>query len=129
MNNNRWGKPSTTQHYYHYSFWEDVRNGILDKRCESEKIEEAKVILGKPNKFLQLGRKMIRQWPQCTRQYLTDKSMNRRAYIGASVCNFAKGCTEREVRLAWWELNEKQRKDANLIADILLEEFECLRRV
>lgn len=129
MNNNRWGKPSTSQHYFHFSFWEDVRNGLLNKRCESSGIDRAKSVLGRPNIFLRHGKKMLKCWPQCTTQYLTDKSINRRAYLGATVCNFAHGSTEREVRIAWWELTPTQRKNANDVADILMKEFECQRRV
>lgn len=129
MNNNRWGKPSTSQYYYHFSFWEDARNGLLSKRCQNEGIELAKKVLSSKRLFLNQGKKMIKSWPQCTQQYLTDKSVNRRAYLGASVCNFTHGSTEREVRLAWWELTQKQREEANSVADLLLEEFECQRRV
>jgi hypothetical protein len=72
---------------------------------------------------------VIKNWKYSCEHNLTDKSQNRRAWLGHAACAMAFQCPEDIVREAWSYLTEEQQRAANKQADYAIEEWECLRGI
>lgn len=68
---------------------------------------------------------VINEWPNSCEHNLSDKSQNRRAWVGHAACALAFRCPEDLVRKAWSNLTDQQRIDANAAADVAIGEWEC----
>ena len=62
-------------------------------------------------------RRVTIEWPIETEHVLTDASISHRAWLGQSACNIYADVKEDETREAWGYLTEKQRREANRVAD------------
>lgn len=72
---------------------------------------------------------VAREWSFSCEHNLTDKSQNRRAWIGHAACALAFRCPEDIVRAAWSRLSEDQQNAANDKADEAIRRWECQRGV
>lgn len=115
------------QIFHHYSKWEDWKAGMWRK--ESKENEE--IYLGKAipliSDHLLYGSWMMRvieEWPFACEQNLTERGLNRRAWIGHAAVCLAINCPEYITRMAWWHLTEEQQKEANKQADLAIKEWE-----
>ena len=63
-------------------------------------------------------------WEYSTEHFLSNTSINRKAYIGHSACCIYKGYPEYLVRQAWWELTEHQRTLADAEALKVIKQWE-----
>lgn len=89
----------------------------VSKDIEGE-IEDLAVIF--TGNHVEYGKAMIdvvNNWHYSLEHHLTDKSINQRAYIGHSACNFRFGWPEYLVRRAWHKLQPMQQVLANNEAD------------
>jgi hypothetical protein len=114
------------QVYEHYEKWEDFKNGMycLTSLKDEQQIIKAKKILSNTKLFKQVLEELIIKWPVSTAVNLTNKSINRRAWLGAAACSFKYGVTEVNTRNAWAELNDLQRFEANTVAEIIIKIYE-----
>jgi hypothetical protein len=114
------------QFYAHYNQWEDYLNGMYCSTSENDndQINKAKLVLSNPDLFKEILIRLIKKWPISSRVNLTNKSINRRAWLGAAACCFEYGVTEINTRQAWSELNDIQRFNANTIAEIIINHYE-----
>ena len=114
------------QFYITYEKWEDYNNGMycLTVGRDEYQIIRAKSILSNPEKFKEILFRLIDQWPISTKVNLTNKSINRNAWLGAAACSFEYGVTEINTRHAWAELNDIQRYKANEVADLIVKHYE-----
>jgi len=71
-------------------------------------------------------RKVITDWPYSCEHNLTNKTINRKAWIGHAAVALAIQCPEDIVRQAWGFLSEDQRMRANMQADMAIAEWERL---
>lgn len=55
-------------------------------------------------------------WRRTMLNSMTNMAINRRAFLGHCACQYKINCPEYIVRLAWKELTEQQRIDADKIA-------------
>lgn len=67
-------------------------------------------------------------WIISCENFLSNKSINRRAYLGHAACCFSYGWPEYLVRRAWWNLSEKQRKLADNKAEIAIKQWELKQK-
>lgn len=67
---------------------------------------------------------MLRDWPLAAEHNLTDRSQNRRAWVGQATCCHEDRVPESETRAAWWLLSTEQQAAANAVADKVIEEWE-----
>ena len=72
---------------------------------------------------------VAKEWHYSCEHNLTDKSQNRRAWIGHAAAALALGCPEDIVRAAWSELSERQQAEANAKADEAIRWWECQRGI
>ena len=107
------------QVFHPYQTWEGYKSGMYEpnKLGRDDRVMAAKQLLSNPEA---LKREMIRvtiEWPIETEHVLTDASISHRAWLGQSACNIYSDVKEDETREAWSYLTNKQRKDANSMAD------------
>jgi len=114
------------QFYSHYKNWEDYRNGLynLDKSHSEKEVENCKHLLKDSNEFLRTLEKVVKDWKICTKVNLTNRQINRNAWLGAVACNYKYKATETSVRIAWNSLSDKEKKEANSVADFIVRQFE-----
>jgi len=115
------------QIYAHYKEWEDYQNGMYEpttKDNEDKLVELAERLLKNPDKFYSVGLKMIGKWIVSANVNLTNKTSNRRAWIGQASCCFEYGVPEVLTRIAWGNLDAPERMKANAIADKIIKSFE-----
>lgn len=113
--------------YARYELWEDYQNGMYDKPPESKidmLVSAAKDILGDCERFELIGLQVISRWVVASAVNLTNRSENRRAWIGQSVCCYECEVPEILTRQAWAQLSESQRAKANKVADKIIKHFE-----
>ncbi len=113
--------------WHHYKRWEEYHHGMWRKVSKFEK----EIFLNKAIEFTGdaelYGEYMIEvaiNWKYSCEQNLTDKSINRKAWIGHAACCLAIKCPEYITRSAWWYLDNNQRIHANLNASIAIELWE-----
>lgn len=110
-----------------YDKWEDYNAGmysLLEPNDKQMKIQLSIKLLSNKYEFCNVMKMVSDKWVVSTAVNLTNKSINRRAWLGAAACCFAHGATEIITRIAWAMLTEKQQSDANAIADRFIIEYE-----
>lgn len=115
------------QVYYPYWEWEDYQYGMYDSVPDDEMITLiglARDLLSDPTEFDKEASDMVFNWPISATHNLTNKSINRRAWIGQATCCFALNVPEILTKLAWTELTTEQRNEANNIAQKIIEDYE-----
>lgn len=113
------------QIFYPYWDWECYLNGMY----ESQEVDEAKIDLAKnllENEcfFLKQGLEMVSDWPKSAAHHLTNKNINRLAWIGHATCCFSFKITEKLTRIAWGKMTEIDRFKANKIANKIILIYE-----
>lgn len=114
------------QEFYHYTLWEDFKNGMYDevKEGRSERVAQAVYLLSHTDLLYKQMSRVTNEWNYATRQNLTNKSINHQAFLGQTACNIWKGIKEDETREAWGRLTNDQRYKANKIADKVYDEWK-----
>ena len=72
-------------------------------------------------------RLVCREWTYSCENALTDKNLNRKAWLGHAACALAHGIPEDIVREAWKHLTDEQRTLANKQAENAIKEWEHIR--
>jgi hypothetical protein len=114
------------QFYSHYQKWEDYNNGMysLDKESSEKEIENCRCLLKDTKEFLFISEQVIKNWKICSKVNLTNRQINRNAWLGAVACNYKYKATEISVRIAWNSLSNEEKKQANSVADFVIRQFE-----
>ena len=105
--------------YHHYETWEDFTSGLwrdVTKEEERFLIDKSVQLLQSESETFFAMRNVLERWPFAAEQNLTNRSINRRAWLGQSACCYHFRAPEHLVRQAWWLLTEKERSKANQIA-------------
>ena len=92
-------------------FYENIKEGWTHEECE----KEFERILKNKNLFENILKKVIREWKHSCEHYLTNKSMNRLAWLGQAAVCYKSGVPSRYSG-AWFNLTEKEQEVANKIA-------------
>ena len=112
--------------YHHYETWEDYRNGMYneDKNGRRERVERAKEILADTDLLYRCMKRVTTEWTHATEQNLSNNIYGHRSFLGQTACNICAGIKEDETREAWGLITEEQRREANKVADRVIEEWE-----
>lgn len=113
------------QVFYHYTQWEDFKNGMYDEQKEgrTQRVQLAVRLLSNPKELYKNMKRVTNEWKYATEQVLTDMSINHQAFLGQAACNIWKGIKEDETREAWGLLTNEQRRKANAVADRVDDEW------
>lgn len=113
--------------YVPYWEWEDWKAGmwrkIENKKEESDYLLKAIGFTGDWVKYGTSMEEVINKWPNTMLNTLTNISANKRAFVGHCAVQLAIDCPEYITRMAWKELTEKQRVEADEIAQLLIDEW------
>ena len=111
---------------HNYKKWEDWKAGMYSNACDNIKdtISDSLELLSSPTDLHEAMMRVCNEWVYSSEHNLTDISINRQAWLGQAACCFNHGCPEQYTRLAWWSLSEKQRNEANTVADIVIQYYE-----
>jgi len=112
--------------FYPYNMWEDWQNGMYKTKVDNYDYLSSQCIdlLSNPLLFFEIGTKMINDWKISAIVNLTNLEQNRKAWVGQSSCCYYAGVPEYITCESWMRLSEKQRKDANNIADKIIKNYE-----
>lgn len=96
---------------YKAGFYNTTKEGMTEQECEQEYYN----LLTDEDLFRQTLEKIITEWKFSCEHYLTNKSMNRIAWLGQACLCYAKGIPS-VYRSGYYLLNEDQQLKANSIA-------------
>lgn len=110
--------------FHHHDFWEDYKNGLFKKRkTVQDNVTKSFLLLSDTHETNKWFSKLS-EWRYSTELNLSNKSINRQAWIGQAACCMAHGSNEDETKIAWYMLTDEQRSRANTIADYYILKFE-----
>lgn len=69
-------------------------------------------------------KKVVKTWRYSCEHNLSNKTQNRRAWLGHAACALAFDCPEDIVREAWKHLTQEQRDAADAVAEETIKEWE-----
>lgn len=92
-------------------FYQNTKEGWTHEECENEYIR----ILSNPILFDEILSKVCSEWKYSCEHYLTNKSMNRIAWLGQAAVCYESGIPSRYSG-AFYQLSEEQQIEANKIA-------------
>jgi hypothetical protein len=121
--------------YVPYWEWEDYLNGMWRSVSKDEEFDLLQKSIKFTSDWVNYGNSMsevIKAWPKTMINSMTNSSINKRAFLGHCAVQFKINCPEYITRAAWKELTDKQRFDADLIAqqhiDNWIKEYERKNR-
>lgn len=92
-------------------FYESKKQGMTDEECENEYVR----VLGDTALFASILEKVISEWKFSCEHYLTNRSMNRIAWLGQAAVCYHSGVPSKYSG-AWFKLTEQQQNEANEVA-------------
>lgn len=92
-------------------FYESTKDGMTHDECKQEYIK----ILSNQKIFAEILGKVITEWKYSCEHYLTNKSMNRIAWLGQAAVCYHSGVPSR-YSSAWFDIPEDIREKANATA-------------
>ncbi len=96
----------------------------VDKSAESTMLETAIKFTGNHILYGNSMRDVAFKWSNTMENHLTNKSINRRAFLGQCAVFYKHQIPEYIVRKAWKELSDEQRRLADLEAEKTIKEWE-----
>jgi len=115
------------QVYTPYTKWECYKNGMWSKVDVNSEQKMLQIAIGFTSDHVSYGsamREVVFAWENSMLNFLTNKSINRRAYLGHCAVSFKLGIPEYIVRMAWKHLTPKQQQLADLVAERTIKEWE-----
>lgn len=113
------------QYYRPYWTWEDWINGMWNKSNDEEALLEKAIKFTSDHVIYgNAMREVINEWPNTMLNSLTNKSINRRAFLGHCAACYKINCPEYITRRAWKLLTEDQRVSADLEAEKTIKQWE-----
>ncbi len=116
-------RSSIKQVFIPYWEWEDWINGMWGKGTGMQ-LQQAIEFTGDHVRYGEAMGEVIIAWPRTMINSLTNKSINRRAFLGHCAVCFKLGIPESVTREAWGLLTEQQRFDADAIAEKHIKHWE-----
>lgn len=96
---------------YRAGFYENTKEGWTHEQCE----QEFERILKNKELFEDILKKVIEEWKHSCEHYLTNKSMNRLAWLGQAAVCYSSGVPSRYSG-AWFNLTEEEQNITNNVA-------------
>lgn len=118
-------KHSIERIYHPYWMWEEVKFNMWGAVSNKfEMLEWAIEFTGDAEKYGSWMMKVVSDWNCSCEHNLSNKTQNRKAWIGHAACAYANKCPEDIVRKAWSHLSEDQQIKANKKADEAIAAWE-----
>lgn len=123
-----WRSPSQiVQVFHHFELCEEFSAGMWRSTSGDERISlmnaAANLMIDCPS-FLSAMLLAVRKWPNSCEANLSNRAVNRRAWLGHAGCCIATGSPEDVTRQAWHTLTQEQQDKANAAADEAIAAWE-----
>lgn len=118
----------TRRIYHPYWNWEDYKAGMwraVSKEDAEALLEEAITFTGDAETYGEYMQRVIVEWPVACEHNLTERSMNRLAWVGHAATALAIGAPEHITRQAWAFLTTQQQDAANAKAEQAVKDWEA----
>ena len=115
------------QIYHNYQKWEDYTNGMWRKETKEYENVYLKIAIeftGNNELYGTAMMEVIEKWKFTCEHNLTDKSINRKAFIGHCAVCYKLGIPEYITRMAWHHLTKEQQDKANKKAEFAIKQWE-----
>lgn len=113
--------------YYRYELWEDYKNGMYHTKTDgNEEIrkEQALILFKDKEKLYEAMKYVANNWKYAAETNMSNSSINYQAWLGqASNCYYS-GCSADETIKVWHMLTDKEREEANKVADKVYYEWK-----
>lgn len=109
--------------------WEEIRYnmwGTVESRRDY--LRRAIIFTGNHRLYGRYMQRVTKEWPRSCLNALTDRSINRKAWIGHAATALALRCPEDITRQAWSHLTHEQQALANRQADRAIQSWEVRYR-
>jgi len=114
--------------YHPFHEWEEVEANMWGEvKNRSAYLKKSIAFTSDHKKYGRFMLRVINEWPISCENALTDKNLNRRAWIGHAATALALACPEDITREAWGHLTNEQRTLANREADRAISIWEDAR--
>ena len=112
--------------YHPVHLWEEITQSNMWGEVDDRKamLQRAIEFTGDHKLYGSYMFRVIREWPYSCENALTDRMLNRKAWIGHAACAMAIGCPEDITRKAWGFLTYEQRTLANRQAATAIRQWE-----
>jgi len=111
--------------YHPYWDWEEIDfnmwGNVDDRKLW---LKRAIAFTSDHKKYGRFMMRVAKEWPISCENALTDRTINRKAWIGHAACALAIGCPEDITREAWGYLDYEQQLLANKEADRAIQFWE-----
>jgi hypothetical protein len=113
------------QYFSHFETWEDYKAGLYKTSCVDgpQKLSKSIDVLSDQKLFKSQAEMMFIEWPEATKNNLTNMGLNRLAWVGQATCCFSHKAPDFITKQAWWELADRDRDEANSTASEVIEEW------
>jgi len=119
----------TDRVYHPVNEWEEIEANMWGEVSNrSAFLKKAIAFTSDHKKYGRFMIKVTTEWPISCENALTDKNLNRKAWIGHAATALALACPEDITREAWGHLTDDQRTLANREADRAISIWEASRR-
>lgn len=107
------------RYYASYEQWEDWQSGqyVATASPDCRYVHASRDLLARDDELREAMFTVVTEWPVAAAVNMTNRSRNRRAWLGQAACCLVYGATETETKLAWHMLTESQQATANAQAD------------
>jgi hypothetical protein len=112
--------------YYPYTQWEEVNYGMykmIDGAEKKEMIDLAILLLTDPQELKIAMMDTLVVFPNSTERNFTTPGLNKQAWLGQAACSLVYNVPEDLTKEAWGMLNDKQRIEANRVADEVINYY------
>lgn len=127
---------SMNERIYHPAhLWEDAQNGLFKLTPTPQDQDGIKMIaasrelLSSPDALHDAMMHVAFEWRFSAEVNLSNRSMNRQAWLGQAACCFECGANEDLVKAAWRTLSSDEMEAANGVADMVIAQWENERKV
>lgn len=111
--------------YHPYYKWEETYSNMWGSvKNKDAYLQVAIDFTGNAKLYGSHMKRVQEEWKISCEHNLSNKTQNRKAWIGHAACALAFGCPEQITREAWAYLSEGQQKEANDVADIAISLWE-----
>jgi hypothetical protein len=111
--------------YHPFWKWEEVDHNMWGKaENRVEMLDWAIRFTGDHIKYGWYMLRVAKEWTYSCEHNLTNKTQNRKAWIGHAACALASNCPEDVVRSAWGHLTDEQQILANRQAEQVITWWE-----
>lgn len=115
-----------------YYQWENFKNGMYKTLSEIDNYpdlyEKAKEVLSNQQLFYKIGIDMINDWNVSCDNFLTNRHINRLAFVGQACCCYKYKVPEIITKYVWTDLDFNTKNSANETAKKIVKEYEAKHR-